>query len=199
MNPIEWERWSDAKTAKNKALTGLKQLPYCMTTNTSLAELTAGNIRGTPKCPLFSAAPSHFVNASFTCHTLRTIPPPLAGVRSQRELDPQCLAAAGRMVDRGIHDFVDGVEQAGDILQDRGYGNVFNEVCLLHTSIYHLITNVLQTTLKEKQVYSYHYTVWIQYSIALCMYHKFHANYEFKGVTQTTVKHTDVSCSSSVF
>lgn len=125
MNPIEWERWSDAKTAENKALTGLKQLPYCMTTNTSLAEQTAGNIRGSPKCPVFSTAPSHFPNAIFTCHALRATPPPLAGVGSQRELDPQGLAAAGRMVDRGVHDLVDGMKQAGDVLQDKGRGKVY--------------------------------------------------------------------------
>lgn len=87
MNPIEWERWSDAETARNKALTGLKKPPFCMTTNTCLDELTACNTRGTPKCPLFSAAPTHCVNASFTCGTLRAAPPPLAGVRSHRELD----------------------------------------------------------------------------------------------------------------
>lgn len=126
MNPIEWERWSDAETARNKALTGLKQPPFCMTTNTSLGELTAGNTRGTPKCPLFSTAPTHCVNASFTCRALRATPPPLAGVGSHGELDPQCLAAAGRMVDGGVHDLIDGVEQAGDILQDTRGGGEFN-------------------------------------------------------------------------
>lgn len=87
MNPIEWERWSDAETARNKALTGLKKPPFCMTTNTSLDELTARNTRGTPKCPLFSAAPTHRVKASITCGTLRAAPPPLAGVGSHGELD----------------------------------------------------------------------------------------------------------------
>lgn len=54
MNPIEWERWSDAETARNKALTGPKQTPFCVTTNTYLGELTAGNSKrgGPPKCPL---------------------------------------------------------------------------------------------------------------------------------------------------
>lgn len=126
MNPIEWERWSDAETARNKALTGLKQPPLCMTTNASLAELTAGNIRGTPKCPLFSITPSHCVNATFTCCTLRTTPPPLAGVGSHGELDPQCLAATRRMVDRRVHDLIDGVQKAGDILQDRCCRGVIN-------------------------------------------------------------------------
>lgn len=51
MNPIEWERWSYAETARNKALTVLKQTPFCMTTNTSLGALTAGNLRGDPKMP----------------------------------------------------------------------------------------------------------------------------------------------------
>lgn len=51
MNPIEWERWSDTETTRNKALTGLKQTPFCMTTNTSLGELTAGNLRGDQKMP----------------------------------------------------------------------------------------------------------------------------------------------------
>lgn len=51
MNPIEWERWSYTETARNKALTGLKQTPFCMTTNTSLGELTAGNLREDPKMP----------------------------------------------------------------------------------------------------------------------------------------------------
>lgn len=126
MNPIEWERWSDAETVRNKALTGLKQTPFCMTTNTSLGELTACNSRGGPQnAPSSPSAPTHHVNASFTCRTLRTAPPPLAGVRSNRELDPQCLAAAGRMVDGGIHHLIDGVEQAGDILQDKKGGGEF--------------------------------------------------------------------------
>lgn len=53
MNPIEWERWSDAETARNKALTGPKQTPFCVTTNTYLGELTAGNSKrgGPPKMP----------------------------------------------------------------------------------------------------------------------------------------------------
>lgn len=80
---------------------------------------------GEPQNALCSPAPpSHFVNVSFTCRTLRTTPPPLAGVRGHRELDPQCLAAAGWMVDGGVHDLVDGVEQARDVLQDRGYRNI---------------------------------------------------------------------------
>lgn len=59
MNPIEWERWSDAEAARNKAVTGLKQAPFCMTTNTSLGVLTAGILRGgvgTPKCPLLPSS-----------------------------------------------------------------------------------------------------------------------------------------------
>lgn len=48
LNPIEWEKWSDAETVRNKALTGLKQTPFCMTTNTSLGVLTVGNLRGGP-------------------------------------------------------------------------------------------------------------------------------------------------------
>ena len=121
MNPIEWERWSDAETARNKALTGLKQTPFCVTTNTYLGELTAGNSKGgDPRNALSSSPrnPTHRADASFTCRALRAAPPPLAGVGSHRELDPQRLAAAGGVVDGGVHDLVDGVEQAGDILQE---------------------------------------------------------------------------------
>lgn len=120
MNPIEWEGWSDTGTARNKALTGLKRPPFCATTNTSLSELTAGGTEGSSECPLFSAAAAHSVNVSFTCRTLRTTPPLLAGVRRHGQLDPQRLTAAGRMVDGGVDDLVDGVEQAGDVLQRRG-------------------------------------------------------------------------------
>lgn len=35
------------------------------------------------------------------------------------------------MVDGGVHDLVDGVEQAGDVLQERGYGNMFS--LLIHS------------------------------------------------------------------
>lgn len=57
-----WVReMSDTETAWNKALTGLQQTPFCMTTNTSLGVLTVGNLRGgIPKCPLLS----------FHCHPL---------------------------------------------------------------------------------------------------------------------------------
>lgn len=91
-------------------------------------------LKGGPQNALSSpSAPAHQVNASFTCRTLRTAPPLLAGVRSNRELDPQCLAAAGRMVDGCIHDLIDGVEQAGDILQDMGGGGEFNMGSLIHS------------------------------------------------------------------
>ena len=74
------------------------------------------------------------LNASFTCRTLCAAPPPLAGVGSHRELDPQRLAAAGRVVDGGIHDFIDGVEQAGDVLQvDMAGGGEFNLAFLIHS------------------------------------------------------------------
>lgn len=116
MNPIEWEGWSDTGTARNKALTGLKRAPFCATTNTSPSELTAGNTGGSSECPLFSDAAAHRVEASFTCRTRRTTPPPLAGVRSHRELDPKRLAAARGMVDGGVNNLIDGVKQAGDVL-----------------------------------------------------------------------------------
>jgi len=110
----------------NKALTGLKRPPFCMTTNKSLSELTAGSTGGSPKCPVFYAAVAHCANASFTCCTLRTTPPPLAGVRSHRELHPQSFAAARRMVDRGIYNLIDSVEQASDVLRVRG---ALNRTC----------------------------------------------------------------------
>lgn len=109
MNPIEWERWSDAETARNKALTGLKQTPFCMTTNTSLGEMTAGNLRRDQKMPSLASNPTNCVNASFTCRTLCAAPPTLAGIRSHREFDPQRLAAAGRVVDGGVHHLIYGV------------------------------------------------------------------------------------------
>lgn len=46
MNPIEWERWSDAETARKKAVTGLKQPPFNVTTNPFLGKLTACCTRG---------------------------------------------------------------------------------------------------------------------------------------------------------
>lgn len=84
MNPIEWERWGDRETARNKALTSLKQMPFCMTTNTYLGEKTAGNLREDPKMP--SPFSSHTPNTqcSFTCRTLRATPPLLARIRSNR-------------------------------------------------------------------------------------------------------------------
>lgn len=51
-----------------------------------------------------------------TCGALSAAPPALAGVGGDGELDPQCLAAAGGMVDRRVHHLIDGVEQAGDVL-----------------------------------------------------------------------------------
>lgn len=60
------------------------------------------------------------MNRSLTCRPLRAALPPLAAVRSHRQLDSQRLAAAGGVVDGGVHHFVDGVEQAGDVLQARG-------------------------------------------------------------------------------
>lgn len=85
MNPIEWERWSDAEAARNKALTGPKQAPFCMTTNTSLGVLTAGILRGVggPRNALSSPPPLPYcIDASFTCRTLSATPPPLARVGS---------------------------------------------------------------------------------------------------------------------
>lgn len=74
---------------------------------------------GDPKMPSPPLPPPPTVfNARFTCRSLRAAPPPLARVRSHGELDPQRLAAAGRMVDGGVHNLVNGVEQAGDILRD---------------------------------------------------------------------------------
>lgn len=109
MNPIEWERWSDAETARNKALTGLKQTPFCMTTNTSLGELTAGNLRRDQKMPSLASNPTSCVNVSITCRTLRAAFPTLAGIRRHGEFDPQRLAAARRMVDGGVHHLIYGV------------------------------------------------------------------------------------------
>lgn len=51
-----------------------------------------------------------------TCGALCAALPALAGVGGHGELDPQCLAAAGGMVDRRVHHLIDGVEQAGDVL-----------------------------------------------------------------------------------
>lgn len=118
-----WVReMSDTETAWNKALTGLQQTPFCMTTNTSLGVLTVGNLRGGgSQNALFSlSTATHCVDASVTCCTLRAAPPPLAGIRGHRQLDPQSLAAAGGMVDRGVNHLVNGVEQTGDILQNKG-------------------------------------------------------------------------------
>lgn len=118
-------RRSDAEAARNKAVTGLKQKPFCMTTSTSLGELTAGNTRGRRNARLHPPHHHHpRAGASFTCATLRTTPPPLAGVGSHRQLDPQRLAAAGGMVDGGVDDLVDGVKEAGDVLQERGDVNL---------------------------------------------------------------------------
>lgn len=53
--------------------------------------------------------------------TLGAAPPALAGVGRHRQLDPQRLAAAGRVVDGGVHHLVDGVQQAGDVLAGGGH------------------------------------------------------------------------------
>lgn len=93
-----------------------------MTANTSLGVLTVGNLRGWgPQNALSSlSAATHGADASLTCCTLRAAPPALAGIGRHGQLDPQSLAAAGRMVDRGVDHLVNGVEQTGDILQNTG-------------------------------------------------------------------------------
>lgn len=72
------------------------------------------------------STPAHSANASLTCCTLCVAPPALARIRGDRELDPQRLAAAGRVIDGGIHNLINGVEQAGYILQDMGGWDEFN-------------------------------------------------------------------------
>lgn len=102
---------------------------------------------GTPKNALSSSPrdPTHRAGASFTCRALRAAPPPLAGVGSHRELDPQRLAAAGGVVDGGVHDLVDGVEQAGDILEEEWEVEV-------KFFLFHLREIIFRTSLDQKSL-----------------------------------------------
>lgn len=126
MNPIEQKRWSDG----NKALTGLS---CCLSAGTqtclwlSWQQATQEGPPKTPPPPTLLFTSTHSVNASFTCCTLGTTSPPLAAIRGHGQLDTQSLTAAGRMVDWGVHNLIDGVKQTGDVLHinsGRGYVNI---------------------------------------------------------------------------
>lgn len=109
---------------------------------------------GTPENALSSSPrdPTHRAGASFTCRALRAAPPPLAGVGSHRELDPQRLAAAGGVVDGGVHDLVDGVEQAGDILEEEWEVEVKWNLGLFFIFLFHLREIIFRTSLDQKSL-----------------------------------------------
>lgn len=119
--------------------------------------------KGEPKMPSLLLQPQPMWRCVATCCTLRTTPPPLAGVGGHREFDPQCLAAARRMVDRGVYYFIDGVEQAGDILQNRriwsiNQGSQFSELISSHiSSLDHQVQKILQNPVGVvRQSYTIH-------------------------------------------
>lgn len=106
------EEQSSDRPAADAFLHDNKHIPRCTDSR---------QLKGGPQNALFSlSTATHCVDASVTCCTLRAAPPPLAGIRGHRQLDPQSLAAAGGMVDRGVNHLVNGVEQTGDILQNKG-------------------------------------------------------------------------------
>lgn len=106
------EEQSSDRPAADAFLHDNKHIPRCADSR---------QLKGGPQNALFSlSTATHCVDASVTCCTLRAAPPSLAGIRGYRQLDPQSLAAAGGMVDRGINHLVNGVEQTGDILQNKG-------------------------------------------------------------------------------
>lgn len=166
-----------------------------MTTNTSLGVLTVGNLRGDPKMPSSLSTATHCVDASVTCCTLRVAPPPLAGIRGHRQLDPQSLAAAGRMVDRGINHLVNGVEQTGDILQNKGGRGESLQITKLLCER-NFITELQRTVVCTKAETHFQCTfrkklLSLCCSKALCiqtLYHKPHASKEFKDESQAIVK-----------
>lgn len=118
-----------------------------------------------PQNALFSrSTATHCVDASFTCCTLRAAPPLLAGIRGHRQLDPQSLAAAGGMVDRGINHLINGVEQTGDILQNKGGRGESLQIAFMWEKFHHLASKD-RCVQRQKHTFSshsdsYHYAVW---------------------------------------
>lgn len=106
----DFEEQSSDRPEADAFLHDNKHIPRCADSR---------QLKGGPQNALLSlSTATHCAYASFTCCTLRAVSPPLVGIWGHRQLDPQSLAAAWRMVDRGINYLINGVEQTGDILQN---------------------------------------------------------------------------------